>query len=71
MDQQEAMADDKTKVAQDRRRIDVHQDYELDYWSQKFGVSKDELKAAVQRVGTMSDDVARDLGKIMPGRVDR
>jgi hypothetical protein len=65
------MADDKTKVAQDRRRIDVHQDYELDYWTQKFGVSKDELKAAVQRVGTMSDDVARDLGKIMPGRVER
>jgi Protein of unknown function (DUF3606) len=65
------MADDKTKIAQDRRRIDVHQDYELDYWTQKFGVSKDELKAAVQRVGTMSDDVARDLGKIMPGRVER
>ena len=65
------MADDKTKVAQDRRRIDVHQDYELDYWSNKFGVSKDELKAAVQKVGSMSDDVARELGKMMPGRVER
>jgi Protein of unknown function (DUF3606) len=31
------MADDKTKIAQDRRRIDVHQDYELDYWTQYFG----------------------------------
>ena len=65
------MADDKTQTAQDGRRIDVHQDYELDYWSNKFGVSKDELKAAVQRVGTMSDDVARELGKIMPGRIER
>ena len=60
---EEVMADDKTKLAQDRRRIDAHQDYELDYWSHKFGVSKDELKAAVQKVGSMSDDVARELGK--------
>ena len=65
------MADDKTKVAQDGRRIDVHQDYELDYWSNKFGVSKDELKAAVQKVGTMTDDVARGLGKIIPRRDER
>jgi|SoiMetStandDraft_5_1073268.scaffolds.fasta_scaffold11099_5 hypothetical protein len=65
------MADDKTKTAQDGRRIDVHQDYELDYWSNKFGVSKDELKAAVEKAGSMSDDVARELGKIMPGRIER
>jgi hypothetical protein len=55
--------DDKTKTAQDRRRIDLNQDYELRYWCDKFGVSKDELKAAVQKVGTMADDVARELGK--------
>jgi len=69
--QEEAMADDKTKTAQDGRRIDVHQGYELDYWSNKFGVSKDELKAAVEKAGSMSDDVARELGKIMPGRIER
>ena len=57
------MADDKTKTAEDRRRIDVHQEYELQYWSHKFGVSRDELKAAVEKVGSMSDDVARELGK--------
>jgi len=57
------LTDDKTKIAQDRRRIDVHQGYELDYWSHKFGVSKDELKAALEKVGSMSDDVARELGE--------
>jgi Protein of unknown function (DUF3606) len=57
------MSDDKTKTAEDRRRIDLSQDYELRYWCDKFGVSKDELKAAVQKVGTMADDVARELGK--------
>jgi Protein of unknown function (DUF3606) len=66
--QEAAMADDKTKTAQDGRRIDVHQDYELRYWSGKFGVSEDQIKAAVQKVGTMADDVARELGKIMPGK---
>jgi hypothetical protein len=62
------MADDKTKIAEDGRRIDVQQDYELRYWSGKFGVSEDQLKAVVQKVGTMADDVARELGKIMPGQ---
>jgi hypothetical protein len=57
------MADDKTKVAEDRRKIDLHQDYELRYWCTKFGVSEDRLHAAIQEVGTMADDVARELKK--------
>jgi hypothetical protein len=57
------MSDDKTKTAADRRRIDVSEDYECRYWSERFGVSPDELKRAVGRVGDMADDVARELGK--------
>jgi hypothetical protein len=57
------MADDKTKVAQDRRKIDLNQAYELRYWCMKFGVSEDKLHAAIQKVGTMADDVARELKK--------
>lgn len=53
---------DKTKKADDRRRIDLHETYELGYWSRKFGVSRDELAEAVQKVGPMADDVARELG---------
>lgn len=56
------MADEKTKKADDRRRIDLHETYELGYWSRKFGVSRDELAEAVQKVGPMADDVARELG---------
>jgi hypothetical protein len=37
--------------------------YELADWSRKFGVSPEELKAAVARVGPMAKDVARALGK--------
>ena len=57
------MSDDKSKVAADRKRINVNEDYECRYWSEKFGVSADELKRAVERVGPMADDVARALGK--------
>jgi hypothetical protein len=55
--------DDKTKTARDRRKIDLSQDYELRYWCAKFGVSEDKLHAAIERVGTNADEVARELGK--------
>jgi hypothetical protein len=57
------MSDDKSKTVADRIRINVHEGHELRYWSKKFGVSHDRLKAAVRRVGVMADDVARELGK--------
>jgi hypothetical protein len=33
------------------------------YWSEKLGVSAEELKATVARVGVMTEDVAHALGK--------
>ena len=46
------MSDDRSKKGtQDRTRINTNEDYELRYWSEKFGVSQDRLKAAVQKVG--------------------
>lgn len=57
------MSDSKSKTAADRKRINVHEDYELRYWSEKFGVTHDRLKDAVKKVGTIADDVARELGR--------
>ena len=57
------MANDKTKKAADGRQIDVHQAYELAYWARKFGVSREQLAEAVQKVGTNAEDVAIELGK--------
>lgn len=46
------MSDDKTKSGgQDRTRISLTEDYEVRDWSKKFGVSEEELKAAVKTVG--------------------
>jgi hypothetical protein len=56
------MSDDKSKVgAPDRDRINTHEDYEVRHWSKKFGVSADELKAAVAKVGPMAKAVEAHL----------
>jgi hypothetical protein len=52
------MSDDKTNASgQDRKRINVNQDYELRDWSKKFGVTPDQLKEAVAAVGDQADKV--------------
>ena len=56
------MSDDlKNRGGRDRTRIDVNQDYELRDWSKKFGVTKEQLKDAVQAVGTEADKVEKHL----------
>ena len=56
------MPDDKSKRgAQDRSRINVNEDYEVRDWSKKFGVSAEQLKAAVEAVGTDPQEVEKQL----------
>ena len=58
------MADNLQKRGgSDRSRIDIHQDYELNDWAEKFGVTKDQLKLAVAAVGDHADKVAMYLAK--------
>jgi len=51
------------KGAQERSRISTSEDYEVRYWSKKFGVSPDELKAAVKKVGNSAAAVEKELRK--------
>lgn len=56
--------DNKAKVGNpDRQRVNVNEDYEVQYWSKKFGASADELKKAVKAVGTQAKDVEKYLKK--------
>ena len=58
------MADDKTKRGpQDASRINVHEEYEVRYWTEKFGCTEEELKTAVKKVGVMAKDVEKELKK--------
>lgn len=58
------MSDDKSKTGgPDRQRINTSEEYEVRDWSKKFGVTPEQLKDAVKKVGPMADDVRRELGK--------
>ena len=56
------MADDLTKSGgQDRKRINLSQDFEVRDWAKKFGVSEDELRKAVGAVGADASKVEAHL----------
>ena len=56
------MSDDLSKRGgQDRTRIDVSEDYELQDWAKKFGVSKEQVKEAVKAAGDRAADVEKYL----------
>lgn len=56
--------DDKEKTGKpDRDRINVHEPYELRDWAKHFGVTEEQVRKAVTKVGVMVKDVQRELGK--------
>ncbi|MFP9097731.1 DUF3606 domain-containing protein [Flavobacterium sp. RHBU_24] len=51
------MSDNKSKTGSpDRDRISTSEDYEVQYWSEKFGVSRQELIDAVNASGSNNPD---------------
>jgi hypothetical protein len=50
---------------QDYDRINVLVESDIDYWSKKFGVSRERLAKAIQEVGPRVADVQKALG--VPG----
>ncbi len=58
------MSDDPNKLGQaDRVRVNVHEQHEVEYWTKKWDVTREQLEAAVEKVGPMMRDVAKELGK--------
>jgi Protein of unknown function (DUF3606) len=43
------MSDSTTQAPAIRKYINLHQDYEARYWSEKFNVSRDELESVVTK----------------------
>ena len=48
---------------QDSARINVHEDWELRYWSDRWNVPRHQLMDTIKRVGMQVREVARALGK--------
>lgn len=45
----------------DRKRIALGEEREVRYWTERFGVSEDELHRAVEQVGNSVDEVEKRL----------
>ena len=56
------MTDNLTKKDQpDRSKINMHEDYEVKYWTKELGVSKEKLQKAVDKVGNSAAAVRKEL----------
>lgn len=58
------MADDLKQTGKaDDQRINVEQDHERSYWSKELGVSREQLRNAVQQAGSLVKYVRRHLSR--------
>ena len=58
------MADDRNiRGPEDRQRVNLSEDYEVAYWSKKWGVSSNQLAEAVRKAGPTAAAVAKLLGR--------
>jgi len=58
------MADNKANRGEpDRSRINLKEDYEVRYWTERFGLTKHQLEKAIEKVGNTPEEVARLLGR--------
>lgn len=60
--------DNLTKKDQgDRSKINMHEDFEVKYWSKELGVSREDLQKAVDKVGNSAAAVRKELGVMGTG----
>ena len=58
-----SIMDNLTKRDQpDRSKINMHEDYEVKYWTKALGISREELQKAVDKVGSSAAAVRKELG---------
>jgi hypothetical protein len=48
---------------EDPTKINIHQQWELNFWTNELGVTETELKNAVREVGPMVKDVKKHLNE--------
>jgi hypothetical protein len=55
------MDDLKKKGPQDRSKINMHEAYEVKYWTKELGVNKEQLQKLVDKVGNSAAAVREEL----------
>jgi hypothetical protein len=65
--------DPKKRRLIDSSRINIHEPWELQYWSEKLGVSKDQIIEVVNAMGTSAaaNDTLHKLNHIIKEAIDR
>ena len=64
------MPDDlENRGPEDRKRININEPWELDWWSKELGLTKDQLRAAVRKFGNMADKVREETKKKKQSRL--
>ena len=53
----------KDRGEPDRSKVNVHESWEVEYWTKRFDCTPNELKDAVNKVGVSVDNVRKELGK--------
>ena len=57
------MSDDKNQTRpQDSQRINLNEDYEVQFWTKELKVSQEQLEKVVKKVGPMASAVRKELG---------
>jgi len=57
--------------AQDWNRIDISQDWQVQFWATKLQVSKEDIRSAVETVGDSAADIKKYFGFVGQGRWDK
>jgi hypothetical protein len=52
----------RRKFQPDRSKINMHEDYEVKYWTRELGVSRERLQQTVDKVGNSAATVRKELG---------
>ena len=45
----------------DRTSINMNEPFEVRYWSKELGISTQQLKSVVGKVGSLTDDIRKEL----------
>jgi len=56
------MSNDKSK-RDDWSKVNLHDSHEVEYWTKKWSVSREQLTKAVEQAGSGAEAVAKALGK--------
>ncbi len=56
---------DNTNIRQpeDPAKVNINQQWEIDYWCKKWSITKERLLKIVKKVGSMVVDIKKELGR--------